>query len=358
MNVLEELKKNISAKKKADPFLEGGLSTGSTMLNIACSGNHKYGFLPGHFYLYVGDSGSGKTFLTLTSFAEAANSKRFDDYRLIFDCPERGALMNFEKFFGKKMADRLEPPAGSRDNPKYSRTAEEFYYNVDTVVSAGPAIYVLDSMDALVAEDELEKFQKNKRAHASDKEGKGSYGTAKAKLNSSNLRIVHNRLQEHGSILIIISQTRENIGFDAMFNPKTRGGGKALTFYATLEMWTSVKNHIKKTVKGKPRELGVECKVRIKKNRLTGRDRTVDIPIFHSFGIDDLGSCVDFLVEEGHWVESKGKIKAPEFEFEGSIEKLIPIIEQGKAKQLRDLVATVWQGIEEACEVKREPRYS
>lgn len=74
-----------------------------------------------------------------------------------------------------------------------------------------------------------------------------------------------------------------------------------MKFYATLELWTSVKEKIKKVVRGKPRQLGIVASVQVKKNRLTGKESTVEVPFYHSCGIDDTGSCVDYLVEEGRW---------------------------------------------------------
>lgn len=355
----EAIKARLTAKKSTPIEPSVGLSTGSTLLNLACSGRADYGFLPGHYYLWVGDSGSGKTFITLTALAEAANDPTFVKHRLIFDQPERGALMDFERFFGGKMAARVEPPAGTRDKPRYSDTLESFYDNVVKAVEAGPCVYVLDSMDALQPSVDAEHARKARAARAKGKDdGAGSYGTAKAKLNSAGIREVHNALDKHGSILIIISQTRDNIGFDARFNPKTRGGGRALTFYASLELWTSVKGHEKTTYKDKPVEQGVTVKIRVKKGRLSGKDRTVEVPIFHSVGIDDTGSCISWLVEWGHWKAVKGRIDATEFNLFGTVDKLAQQIEKaGKVRQLRRLVGKVWEEIEASCMVKRQKRY-
>ncbi len=341
-----------------------GLSSGSTLLNLACSGRPSIAYLPGSFVFMVGDSASGKTFIAMTAFAEACKNKHFDKYSLIFDNAENGALMDLRKYFGTAVLERLESPtvfklAGGGSTPIYSNTVEGFYFNVDNCLGKGPCIYVLDSMDALTTEDEKDKFTETRKAREKGKEVAGSYGTSKAKLNSSYLRVVFNKLRETGSILIVLCQTRDNIGFGAQFNPKTRGGGHALTFYASLEIWTSVAGHIKKTVAGKPRELGIRCKARVKKNRLTGRDRAVEFPIFHSIGMDDVGGCIDWLVDEGHWQETKGIIKAPEFDFECSAEKLAKLIDETeKDKQLRLLVADRWRTIEELCEVQRRPRYA
>ena len=211
-------------------------------------------------------------------------------------------------------------------------------------------------MDSLSSESEREKFDETKRASRKGKESAGSYGDGKAKKNSSNLRRLLGPLQKSKSILIILNQTRDNLGFG--FEKKTRSGGHALRFYATVEMWSSIKGKIKKTVKGKPRQLGIECKVQIKKNRITGRERNVILPIYHSTGIDDIGSCVDYLIEEKHWLAKGGKVKADEFEFKGNKEKLIRLIEKNEWEfDLKDIVSEVWNSIEEACTVKRKKRY-
>lgn len=337
-----------------------GLSTGSSLLNLACSGRTKVGLLPGYYYLFVGDSNSGKTYFTLAFMAEASINPKYDEYRLIYDAVERGAMMDKTEHFGPKLAARLEPPAVDDSGaPVYSDKVEDFYYHVDDALKDGrPFIYILDSHDSLSSEAEQDKFEETKEAHRKGKAVSGSYGDGKAKKNSSGLRQLISRLEKTKSILVIISQTRDNIGFGAQFNPKTRSGGNALTFYATIQMWSSVREEIKKTIKGKPRQIGIRSKIQIKRSRFSGRAVSVEIPIYWSSGIDDTGSCVDFLIDEGHWKENKGKVDASEFEYSGSIEGLVQKIEsENRNKDLRMLVGEVWREIEEACQVQRKSRY-
>ncbi len=336
------------------------LSTGSTTLNLACSGRIDGGFRAGGYYFFVGDSNSGKTFIGLTCLAEAANDPRFKDYRLIYDAVEHGALMNLRRFFGDKMADRIEPP--SRDKygePVYSRTVEEFYYHVDDALQDGrPFIFVEDSQDGLSSFAEREKFDEKKEAHRKGKDTTGSYGDAKAKVHSANIRKVIGPLEETGSILLILNQTRDS--FD-LFERSTYSGGRALKFYATLQLWASVKGQIKRQVKGKPRQLGVNCKVQVRKNRQTGRDRTVVVKILHSVGLDDLGSCVDYLVDEGTWSKNKsGVIEATGLgpAFKGRLDQVVARIEEREQEHdLRLLVGETWAEIERACEVRRKQKY-
>jgi len=356
----EDVKKKLTKKKKKKKVLTKAdyLSSGSTMLNLACTDFPDRCFAKGKFYLIVGDSSSGKTFLSLTCLAELMKNKNFKDYRIIYDNSEDGALMDIDKFFGSKAATKLEPPGGTRRNPKHSDSIEDFYYNVDDAIkNEKPFIYILDSMDSLTSESETSKFQEHKKAHRKGKTAIGSYGDGKAKKNSEGIRQLIAPLRNTGSILIIITQTRDNIGFG--FEKKTRSGGRALRFYACLEIWSSIAGKITKTVKGKKRQLGILCKCQIKKNRLTGKDRTVVFPIYHSFGIDDIGACIDYLVSEGYWKKDKaGIITAGDFELKGKQAKIIKEIEeQGLEKDLIELVGDLWKEIEDACVVKRKKRY-
>jgi len=304
----KDIKKKLQHKKKGKKLTTTDfLSTGSTLLNLALTGKPNCGFIKGRYHFIVGDSTSGKTFLSLTCLAEAAKNSNFKKYRFIYDDAEGGALMDFGKFFGEKVARRIRPPRKTKDSsPLYSVSIEEFYYNVDDAIrKEKPFIYILDSMDSLSSTNEEAKFKQHKNAWRKGTKAPGSYGDGKAKKNSVGIRQLLTPLRESNSILIIINQTRDNIGFG--FEKKTRSGGHALRFYATWEIWSSVVGKITRTVGGSVRQLGVICRIKIKKNRVTGRERTIDIPIYHSFGIDDIGSCVEFLIKEKHWKKKKGK---------------------------------------------------
>jgi len=347
-----------SYKKKRKAANKDYLSTGSALLNLACTGRVDRGFLRGKYYYLVGDSRSGKTFLSLTCLAEAARNPAFDNYRFIFDDVEGGMLMNVEQFFGRAVAKRLEAPSyGEEHSPIFSNTIEEFYYHIDDAIAAGkPFIYILDSMDSLTSNAEADKFAEQKEAYRSGKQITGSYGDGKAKKNSSGIRQILPHLRQTGSILIVISQTRDNLGFG--FEKKTRSGGRALRFYATLEIWSSCGKAITKTVKGKPRIIGMNCILQTKKNRITGRDRKITIPIFYTSGFDDVGGCISWLVDERHWKKQGQKIKAPEFDFVGTEIALIHHIEKGNLeKDLKEIVQSVWDEIEKASDPKRKRRY-
>lgn len=371
----DELKEAL-LKKKPDGSVDWsvGLSSGCTLLNLACSGHTNVCWLPGCYYDLVGDSGSGKTWLMHQTFAEACANEKYNDYRVILDQPEDGALMDVRHYFGASLAARLEQPPLGRP----SRLLEEFYDQVDDAVKAGrPFIYGLDSEDALPPVADIAKMQEDKAARrkaidkgkaAEDAAVSGSMGMGRAKLNSASLRVAHNALKPLGSILFVIKQTRDRVGFGSQFNPKTKSGGNAITFYATLELWFSVRGELKRSVKSKSRVVGSRLRVKVEKNRLTGRDRTVDLLFYPDYGFDDIGSMIYWNVEEGFWkgsFEGRGgelsEVETKEdFGYKGPYEDFVKMIEEDRALEgrLRTTTKDNWDFIEERLKTGRKPRYA
>lgn len=322
------------------------LSTGSTRLNLEISGKYYGGIYKGAYVLIVGDSDSGKSVVGRTCFAEATLNRHFDDYELILDNPEGGALLDIRKFYGKAVAKQLiSPPNGD------SEFLEDFYYNLWDLIKEGKQfIYLLDSMDALEPRDDARKFAKKRNAARNNQETAGSYGTLKAKMNSENLRKIAKELEKTGSILIIISQSRDAIGGPSFFGPrKTRGGGRAMKFYTRIELWLSTMKQIKKKVNDTPRQIGILSKIKIEKNHVRGNKGSITIPIYNATGLNDAESCVDFLLAEKHWKKkSKGVVHAPDLDLTLPRAKLIrQIVEDPKLeKQVGKIMQKVWNEID------------
>lgn len=339
---------------------ENLVSSGSKVLNLCCSGRTTGAFAKGMYYNLVGDSDTGKTVEALTVFAEAAINPNFDDYDFILDEPEEGALMNKEVFYGKKTIERTRPPAYDKDGQaKNSESVDNFYDNLFAALERGPCIYILDSMDVLDTSEDQEKHKKQRNARKRGAKEAGTYGTSKAKLNKWYLRKAIPLLKKTGSILFIISQSIDKIGGFGFGDTKTKAGGHSLKFCAALEIWMSPKMKIKRKVLGKDRKVGILTKVRVQKNRLIGRDRTIDLPIYNSFGIDDVGCTIAWLINEGHWkANSEQHVRAKEFGFDGNREDLIKLIqEENKEKELTKILVKVWRKIDEESTVVRKPKY-
>ena len=339
------------------------LNTGSTLLNLALTGSIRGGWVAGQYHFFVGDSSSGKTFLALAALAEACYNKRFDQHALVYDNSEDGALMELSRFFGPRLAARLEAPAYRDEVEVHSLTVEDFYFHAYNRMKAGPCIYIIDSMDALSSEAEAKKFKARKTAMAKGPSAvaqlKGDMMDGKAKKNSAYIRQIRPLLRDTGSILIVISQTRDNIDSFSL-ETKTRAGGHALKFYAASEVWTKRKGTHTASYGEMKLQTGIVAEVAIKKNRLSGKEWKIEIPIYHTYGVDDTGSMVDFLVKVKHWAKAdSGMITATDFELKGYRDKLVAKLEEGEhVPTLRTLVARVWREMEEHVAIKRQPRYT
>lgn len=312
--------------------------SGATLLNLALSGQVHGAFKPGTLVNIVGDSSAGKTFLAWSVFAEMVYDKRFDGWDMIYDDVESKLQLDLIKLFGQKIT-RVE----KLDEEERSELIEQFADRIfKQLKKKRPFVYVLDSFDALSDAEEAEK-QELKRDYP-----------AKPRLASQLFRMVCSDLERQESVLIVVSQTRDAIG--VMFGEKkTRSGGKALQFYSTHELWLAVRGHVKR----KKHDVGVDVLARAKKNHLTGRLETVGFPILWDYGVDDLGSMIDWLVAEEFWKKkTRQTIDAKEFG-EGTREALITQFDEDRKslEELREAVGRCWQEIEESIATKRRPKY-
>lgn len=340
-----------TTRPEPEPADQDYLSTGVTLVNLATYGRIDGGLLKGKIYRLSGRSSSGKTFLGRTILAEAASNPSFDGYELVYDDVERGALMDTEKFFGRRLLDRLVPPARDKNRePLYSTQISEFYNRLQRRLDAGKrVVWVEDSLDSLRPDDGAE-------TRMSD---------GKAKTNSQRLRELVDPLAATGSILVIVSQVRDNMNLPPI--PSMRAsmpqdvisGGRAPEFYSTLDIILSKKAAIKAAYKDTDYVIGHHVGVRIRKNRLSGVDHMITFPFYRDYGIDDVGANVDFLVHVKHWNKDKGgTILADELDVVTTRTKLIRQIEEGNLQQqLREVVGVVWKEIQDAISPKRKPRY-
>lgn len=340
------------------------IPSGSTTLNLACSDSPDGAFALGRIVTLPGGSASGKTMLMLTMLAECANNKRFDQYDFIYDDGEETCDgFDISYLFGNKLAKRIAPPQYSEENePLHSETIQDFKANILMRVKEKQSfIYILDSLDSLTSDEELKKEYRQALIKAKDpeavKELKGSYKTEKAKAIGETLRMINNKIKHTESALFIVQQERANIGV-IFGSKKTTSGGMAPFFYSTHQVWLNLKKAITKEVKKQNRKIGHKIIAKVKKNKITGKLRDIEFDIFYDYGLDDIGSCIDFLVSAGHWGKKGNTINAHELSIEGSRIKIIEEIENQKLQnELRDVTSKVWNEIEESLRLDRGRKF-
>lgn len=358
--------KILKALAPSEPAADSKLAvgTGCDVLNMHLTGTTAGGYRAGKYYAIVGDSSAGKTWLCFSAFAEAKHNPATSHYRLIYDPVEDGADFDVERYFGSRVAESIETPTGEPDGCSF--TAEDFGDNLlramKTAESTGvPFIYALDSLDALTSADDELKADEQRKAREKGTKATGSYGMSKAKRMKSILRHATSSdgLRKSGSILIILCQTIDNVGFG--FETKDRAGGNAVTFFATADMWLSIRKTLKEKVKGKDRPVGIETQVVIKKNRITGKKHEkTGLVIYHTVGIDNTGTSIDYLIDEGYWKKSGNGVMPTGVADESmGREALIQFIEENDLEgKLRLAVKRCYRQIAEAMVVVRKKRYN
>lgn len=357
----EELKKVEESIKNPEPKKEKKLEfigTGSTLLNLALSDRIDGGYLIGSFVNMIGDSSSGKTACALTMVAEALRDKRFKEYKFIYDLPE--ATMNFdlEAMFGDTFSRVQFIP---EDRTK-ARTIQEWHHDLYQATS-GPIIHVTDSFDALTAVGDVKNVEEGNAV------SKTGWKTEKAMVSSAALPQIIGRIEEHRSLLFIISQTRENIGVS--FGPsKKQSGGNAMVFYRTHAIWLSEGQRIYITIRDKKREVGHYTHAKVSKNKVTGKVRQITFPVYYDYGIDDIGSCIDWLAAENFWPADKKGF----FDLGDDAERLSldpdkkvrrdPLVQHIESKnlenELRIITGECWGELEDEIKQKmsRKPKYA
>ena len=330
------------------------ISTGSTLLNLACSGFSPYGgFMLGGIAHLIGDSNTGKSLLALSTMAEAVINPQLDGYNLIYEEPEAAMYFPRQKMFGEGISRvNFIPKDEDRVNP---RRVQDWAKDLENAQHS--FIWITDSFDALTSADDL-KVKKDGTGKEKES-GKGGYKTEKAIVASETFPKFIGPLKAHNSFYLHISQTRDNIGVQ-FGETKTFSGGNAIKFYRVHEIWLAVESPIIVKVRDKKRVIGSNVVARVKKNKLTGKVRTIKFPVYDEFGVDDVGSMVDWMVDEGFWILPKGKqIIESEDPFPDTTRpKLIQYVEENVAEdRLRKVVAECWLELEGEMAIRRKPRY-
>ena len=315
--------------------------TGSTMLNLALSDNPYGGYLLGTLVNIIGDSSAGKTFLCWNMLAEICHLNLFPQHKLIYRDVESKLQIDLHKLFGQKI-DLVKQDFETK-------LIEDWYKKIrENITASIPFIDCLDSLDAISTEEDQK-----------DKELKKEY-PIKPLLLKSLLERLWGQISDSESLVVIVSQTRQNLdALTAKFVPKRRAGGEALHFYCLHEIWLSITGHVKRGPEGSRKEVGVEIRARVKKNHLTGKLRDANFNIYYDYGVDDIGSMIDWLISEGYWSKTGQKISTKlDWLPSNNRADLISHIESNNLeRKLREYTGAAWLESEKEVASNRKNKY-
>lgn len=266
------------------------LSTGCTLLDLVVGGGKGMGFPAGRIVNVVGDKSSGKTFVCTEMIA--ANHHKFGKrLKFNYDDSETGFTFDTEGLYGVEIL-----PEGTL----LSQTVEEMDANVGTFLhklrDSQLGIYVVDSLDGLSDSEKETMSEERRKLNEAGKEitDKGTYGMGTAKFLSQHFfKTKAGPLAEKNSLLVIISQVRENIGAGIYGKKHVRSGGKALDFYCHTVLWLA---NVCKIMKG-DRQIGVVVEAKTEKSKTPRPFRKCRFSIYFDYGVDDIGSNLDYLFD-------------------------------------------------------------
>jgi len=194
---------------------------------------------------------------------------------------------------------------------------------------------VLDSLDALSDETEM--------AQAMDA---ATMGMAKAKMLSKFFRKTVSICDRKRVTLIVVSQIRAAVNV-SYGRATTRAGGKALDFYALQIIYLTHLKRIEIQRRGVKRCIGIQIQAKNEKNKVGTPFREARFPVYFSFGVDDVASMIEWLLE----IKQHRQLFASEKEAKGvlAMSRSMDIEEWVSwRKKLRRVVRTEWDEIEQA----------
>ena len=272
---------------EAPTNVDGWISTGCAMLDVAIS-NRPYGGLPvGRITEITGLEQSGKSLVSAHLLAE---TQKQGGVAVLIDT-ETAVSRDFLEAIGVDVSKLLYVSADS---------VEQIFDFTETIIEKVRetskdklVTIVVDSVAAASTTNEL----------ASDYK-KDGYATDKAIIISKAMRKITNMIGRQKISLVFTNQLRAKM--NAMFgDPWTTSGGKALAFHASVRLRLKNMGQIKMKVGAKDKVVGMKVRCQVVKNRMGPPLRAADFEIFFDRGIDNYGSWLT-VMKENNMVKQAG----------------------------------------------------
>lgn len=289
---------------EAPTNVDGWISTGCAMLDVAVS-NRPYGGLPvGRITEITGLEQSGKSLVSAHLLAE---TQKQGGVAVLIDT-ETAVSRDFLEAIGVDVSKLLYVSADS---------VEQIFDFTETIIEKVRetskdkiVTIVVDSVAAASTTNELAADYK-----------KDGYATDKAIIISKAMRKITNMIGRQKISLIFTNQLRQKM--NAMFgDPWTTSGGKALAFHASVRLRLKNMGQIKMKQGGQDRTVGMKVRCQVVKNRMGPPLRAADFEIFFDRGIDNYGSWLKVMKENslvkqaGAWYTYVDTETGEEFKFQ------------------------------------------
>ena len=307
---------------EAPTNVDGWISTGCAMLDVAVS-NRPYGGLPvGRITEITGLEQSGKSLVSAHLLAE---TQKQGGVAVLIDT-ETAVSREFLEAIGVDVSKLLYVTADS---------VEQIFDFTETIIEKVRetskdkiVTIVVDSVAAASTTNELAADYK-----------KDGYATDKAIIISKAMRKITNMIGRQKISLVFTNQLRQKM--NAMFgDPWTTSGGKALAFHASVRLRLKNMGQIKMKVNAKDKTVGMKVRCQVVKNRMGPPLRSADFEIYFDRGIDNYGSWLGVMKENkmvkqaGAWYSYVDTETGEEFKFQSK--DFIPLM--GENEELREQI--------------------
>ena len=260
--------------------VDGWVSTGCAMLDVAIS-NRPYGGLPvGRIVEITGLEQSGKSLVSAHLLAE---TQKQGGVAVLIDT-ETAVSREFLEAIGVDVSKLLYVSADS---------VEQIFDMTETIIEKVRetskdrlVTIVTDSVAAASTQTEL----------ASDY-GKDGYATDKAIIISKAMRKITNMIGRQKILLVYTNQLRQKMNAMPFGDPWTTSGGKALAFHASVRLRLKGAGQIKMKIGGNDKIVGMKVRCQVVKNRMGPPLRSTDFEIYFDRGIDNYGSWLKVMKE-------------------------------------------------------------
>ena len=260
--------------------VDGWVSTGCAMLDVAIS-NRPYGGLPvGRIVELTGLEQSGKSLVSAHLLAE---TQKQGGVAVLIDT-ETAVSREFLEAIGVDVSKLLYVSADS---------VEQIFDMTETIIEKVRetskdrlVTIVTDSVAAASTQAEL----------ASDY-GKDGYATDKAIIISKAMRKITNMIGRQKILLVYTNQLRQKMNAMPFGDPWTTSGGKALAFHASVRLRLKGAGQIKMKIGGNDKIVGMKVRCQVVKNRMGPPLRSTDFEIYFDRGIDNYGSWLKVMKE-------------------------------------------------------------
>jgi recombination protein RecA len=276
----EQIAYFLDGKEETPTDFTDFISTGATMLDIAVSNRPYGGIAVGRITELTGLEGSGKS---LVGAQIIANTQKRGGVAVLIDT-ETAVNPEFFTAVGINMNKLV-------------------YVHISTVEDIFDAITnIIEKVRTGKDKEKLVTIIVDSVAAASTKKemeadfGKDGYATDKAIIISKAMRKITGLLGRERIALVFTNQLRQKMNAPAFSDPWTTSGGKAIAFHASTRIRLSVIGKINDSNKN---VVGVKVKAVVVKNRLGPPHRIAEFDIYFDRGIDDYGSWLDVLKNNG-----------------------------------------------------------